>query len=191
MDYQKIAKDLAVGPVLARSLNVFLTVYQVLAVLAEGTISRRQERDLLAAALLHDIGKAMWPQDWHEKPLYLLGPGVATVMRAHPLQGANALRGAGIPEEIACLVKEHHERPGGKGCPLGVEPSFASLVLAACDVFAACMEKRTYRPGGGNCSIEEALKTVAKFAPGAVVKALAGVVSAVQRADRNSSGRGI
>lgn len=191
MDCQKIAKDLMVKPVLEHSLHVFLTMRNLLSALPEGTLSRQQERDLLAAALLHDIGKAMWPQDWHEKPLYLLGPGVATVMRAHPLQGANALRGAGIPEEIACLVREHHERPGGKGYPLGVEPSFASLVLAACDVFAACLEKRAYRPGGGSCGVEETLRTVAKFAPGAVVKALAGVVSAVQRADRNSSGRGI
>lgn len=191
MDYQKIAKDLAVGPVLAHSLHVFLTVYQVLAALPEGTLSRRQERDLLAAALLHDIGKAMWPRDWHEKPLYLLGPGTAAVMRAHPLQGANALLEAGIPEEIARLVREHHERPGGKGYLLGVEPSFPSLVLAACDVFAACLEKRAYRPGGGPCGLEEALRAAAKFAPGAVVKALAGVVSAVQKVGRNSSRRGI
>ncbi|MGB9792589.1 MAG: HD-GYP domain-containing protein [Thermacetogeniaceae bacterium] len=171
MEYEKIAGPLRNPHVLGHSLHVFFTAYSLLAALPEGVLTRQQERDLLAAALLHDIGKAVWPQDWHEKPLYQLGATALTVMRAHPIQGANTLLEAGIPPEVARLVKQHHERPGGKGYPLGVDPPFDSVLLAACDVFCACLEKRPYKQK--ECTLEEALRAVAKFAPGQVVKALA------------------
>jgi hypothetical protein len=49
---------------------------------------------------------------------------------------------SGVPKSVADIIRQHHERPGGKGYPYKVEPSLPALVLAACDVYAAATEIR-------------------------------------------------
>jgi putative nucleotidyltransferase with HDIG domain len=168
-NYEEMAMQLEF--ILPHSLHAFFTAYHVVSELPAGMLSRQEERDLLLAALLHDIGKSLWPDNWHVDPKYKLGTNALTVMQAHPLAGANMAYEAGIPESVVDIIRQHHERPGGKGYPLKVEPSLPALMLAACDVYAAATENRKYRKRP--LTHEEALKEVAKFAPPEVVKILA------------------
>jgi len=78
-------------------------------------LSRQEERDLLMAALLHDIGKSQWPVSWHVEPKHKLGTNALTVIQAHPLVGANMAYEAGVPESVVNIIRQHHERPGGRG----------------------------------------------------------------------------
>jgi putative nucleotidyltransferase with HDIG domain len=132
MDYQGIAENLKNEQVLPHSINVFLVVYRVLSNATNIRLSRQEERDLLVAALLHDIGKSTWPEHWFVTPDYLLEMETEILMKMHPLQGASLLKEAGLPEEIISIVRQHHERPGGVGYPLREEPSYPALLLAAC-----------------------------------------------------------
>ncbi len=167
-NYEEIAKKLEY--ILPHSLHVFCVAYQVVSELPPGMLSQQEERDLLMAALLHDIGKSLWPDNWHVDPKYKLGTHTITVMQAHPLVGANMAYEAGVPESVVNIIRQHHERPGGKGYPYKVEPSLPALVLAACDVYAAATENRAYRKRP--LSHQEALLEVAKFAPLEVIDIL-------------------
>ncbi len=168
-NYEEIAKKLEY--ILPHSLHVFCVAYQVVSELPPGMLSQQEERDLLMASLLHDIGKSQWPVSWHVEPKHKLGTNALTVMQAHPLTGTNMAYEAGVPESVVNIIRQHHERPGGKGYPYKVEPSLPALVLAACDVYAAATENRAYRDRP--LTHREALMEVAKFAPSEVVEILA------------------
>ncbi len=167
-NYEEIAKKLEY--ILPHSLHVFCVAYQVVSELPPGMLSQQEERDLLMAALLHDIGKSQWPDSWHVDPKYKLGIHALTVMQAHPLTGANMAYESGVPKSVADIIRQHHERPGGKGYPLKEEPSLQALILAACDVYCACMEDRPYRKQP--LTEQEAIGEVSKFAPSVVVEIL-------------------
>lgn len=76
---------------------------------------------LLAAALLHDCGKAARPYRVHERVLAGLVPqtlmpylpfGAVGVRLRHPQLGAAAVRQAGGREEVARLIERHHHPQG-------------------------------------------------------------------------------
>lgn len=127
---EEIAKQLE--SILSHSLHVFLMAYKVVSELPTSMLSRQEERDLLVAALLHDIGKSTWPEHWFVTPDYLLEMETEILIKMHPFQGASLLKEAGLPEEIISIVRQHHERSGGVGYPLREEPSYPALLLAAC-----------------------------------------------------------
>lgn len=79
---------------------------------------------LIAAALLHDCGKAVRPYRVHErvwaglvphKALPLLPFGAFGVRLHHPARGAALVRQAGGREEVAFLIARHHQ-PAGDPC---------------------------------------------------------------------------
>lgn len=116
--------------------------------LDELKISVENVRDIILAASLHDIGKTTWAKDWNTKPRYLLKNQEWTVMQTHPLQSVNVLKEIfeyTLSENVYRYVAEHHERPGGKGYPYGIEPCLQARILAYCDIYAACSEHREYR----------------------------------------------
>jgi HD-GYP domain-containing protein (c-di-GMP phosphodiesterase class II) len=164
---------------LSHSLRVFDMVRLVLPNL---DFSREQERDVLCAALFHDIGKGFWLPNWHTKPLSALGTSTWAKMQMHPVMGANFLSTTGIDDNIIRLVREHHERPGGTGYPNKIDPCPEAVFLAACDVFSACTEKRIYRKEP--LPKEKAIAEVAKFAPDEIVKA---IITAVFSSEQQTS----
>lgn len=132
---------------------------------------------LAEAAYLHDLGKANWPEEMFVK--YPLEAHDWNVIKAHPVVSENmaAELWPDVPGAVRALVRGHHERPGGKGYPDGLEePGIELLLLAACDVYdAVTAERAAYRPGE-LVSPQDALMEVARFAPARVVAALAGVL---------------
>ena len=166
----QITKLLSQHPiVLSHSINVFLLTSSVLEHLQ---LTEKEQRCLLVASLLHDIGKGYWPERWHTKPKHELLQTDLVVMQAHPIQGVNDLKEAGISDPLVLqLVEQHHERSGGKGYPYQLETVHPLvLVLAACDVYAACTEPRPYRDK--SLTTDETMREVEKFAPRPVLKAL-------------------
>lgn len=125
------------------------------------------------AAFLHDLGKTTWPKELFVKTPIL--PHEWDIIRTHPLQSEKIIKEKwpDVPHDVLRLVRQHHERPGGRGYPYGIyEPSIDVLVLAACDVYTAMVAKRDYRTVK-SFAPEVALAEVARFAPEQVVDALA------------------
>jgi putative nucleotidyltransferase with HDIG domain len=98
-------------------------------------------------ALLHDIGKIGVPDR------ILLKPGKLTdeewvTMREHPETGYRMLKTIQIPDAIAIIVRQHHERFDGTGYPErlpGPSISTGARIFALVDYFDALTNDRPYR----------------------------------------------
>lgn len=133
---------------------------------------------LYFAAILHDIGKTTWKNEWFNKPKNSITKNEWEIMHNHPIDGAHIAEELvpNIPKKILTLVANHHERPGGTGYPNGIKDlDNETLLLAACDVFCACTEKRLYRPAP--LKTNTALESIKKFAPPEIVSAVKSVTS--------------
>lgn len=99
------------------------------------------------AGVLHDIGKIGVPDR------ILLKPGSLTTdewdeMRRHTEAGFDIVSRVLGLEEIAEILRHHHERWNGSGYPRGLkgdEIPFASRVIAVADTFDAIVTDRPYR----------------------------------------------
>jgi two-component system cell cycle response regulator len=115
------------------------------------------------AALLHDIGKLAIPRAILEKP-GALDDGEWAIVRRHPVLGEAVVRALSPDDELARLVRHHHERWDGTGYPdalAGDEIPLGARVIAACDTFDAITAERAYRPARGT---RAALAEVARAA---------------------------
>lgn len=75
-------------------------------------------------------------------------PAQLDLLRAHPLQGAQALRDAGVDDtQWLAAVEQHHEQSDGGGYPNGLRDlGELPRVLRHLDVFMAKMAPRAMRP---------------------------------------------
>jgi diguanylate cyclase (GGDEF)-like protein len=102
------------------------------------------------AGMLHDIGKVGIPDALLAKPGRLTAierNAVAT----HPEIGAQLLCAEGF-EDLRDWVLAHHERPDGKGYPLGLVDDQIPLeakILAVADAYEAMTAERPYRSALG------------------------------------------
>ena len=74
------------------------------------------------------------------------------VMRCHPVWGAEVLAGVHGLEEVATVVRFHHERWDGRGYPDGLageEIPKESRIVGACDAFCSITADRPYRAALG------------------------------------------
>lgn len=98
-------------------------------------------------ALLHDIGKAMIPQDILSKD----GPLTAVeweVMKRHPLNGLAMLLDTDLTAFVKKAVLHHHEDFQGGGYPMNMEGKNINIlarVLRITDVFDAMTSRRPYK----------------------------------------------
>ncbi|HET8869959.1 MAG TPA: HD-GYP domain-containing protein [Aquabacterium sp.] len=107
-------------------------------------------REAGMAGLVHDLGKALMPNEVLNKPGALTNEEFA-IMKKHPEEGHRLLvegRGVGpVPLDV-CL--HHHEKINGLGYPhklKGVEISLYSKMGAVCDVYDAITSNRPYKAG--------------------------------------------
>jgi putative nucleotidyltransferase with HDIG domain len=100
------------------------------------------------AGLLHDIGKIGVP----ESILRKRGPLDAaewTIMRRHPVTGAQIVAPFEHLAAAAVAIRHHHERQDGSGYPDGLAGAavpFGARIIAVADVFDALTSERPYRP---------------------------------------------
>src|ERR1700742_3826621 len=106
------------------------------------------QRRLVRAALLHDVGKAFVPTSILDKP-GLLNEQEKNEMRKHPRLGYDALAAqGGYPPEMLDVVLHHHEFLDGTGYPDGLHGNQISDIVrltTIVDIYAALVEQRAYR----------------------------------------------
>jgi putative nucleotidyltransferase with HDIG domain len=106
------------------------------------------QRRLVRAALLHDVGKAFIPPAILDKP-GLLDEEEKNEIRKHPRLGYEALAAqGGYPPEMLDVVLHHHEFLDGTGYPDGLRAEQISDIVrltTIVDIYAALVESRPYR----------------------------------------------
>jgi hypothetical protein len=125
------------------------------------------------AGLLHDLGKLSIPWSLLNK-IAPIAKREWALLQEHPGRGAEMLRKLGM-DDIALPVEMHHEHVDGTGYPAGRPPEAHAAVIAACDVYEACITpNRRYKdPKSADVALAE-LRTGAgaRYHP-EVVEALA------------------
>jgi putative nucleotidyltransferase with HDIG domain len=106
------------------------------------------QRRLVRAALLHDVGKAFVPVAILDKPGKLSDEEMNEIRR-HPRLGYDALAAqSGFPPEVLDVVLHHHELLDGSGYPDGLRGDQISDIVrltTIVDIHAALVENRAYR----------------------------------------------
>lgn len=109
------------------------------------------------AALVHDIGKIAVPSGILNKP-GSLSEAEFSIIKTHPLVGAEIFQTLETDWPISRIIQEHHERIDGTGYPHGLyddEILLEAKILAVADTIDAIMTNRPYRPTLGE---EETIK---------------------------------
>ncbi len=118
-------------------------------------------REFGLAALMHDIGKVRTPLEILNKPERLTD-GEFTVMRRHPVEGAEILRCTpDIPTLAPVVAFEHHLRLDSSGYPYGITRNTLNLGTVLCsiaDVYDAMRSQRHYQQAFPTDRILEVLK---------------------------------
>lgn len=110
-------------------------------------LSAEQQSLVHLAGLVHDIGKVGLPAGLLEKP------GALTLderreMERHAVIGEEILRNVEDYDEIAAVVRSHHERVDGTGYPDRLEEDgipMMSRIIAVADAYNAMTSDRPYR----------------------------------------------
>jgi diguanylate cyclase (GGDEF)-like protein/PAS domain S-box-containing protein len=134
-----------------------------------------QVRNIRIAGLLHDIGKVSINDGILNKPGKLTEEEFAKVKRHAPLGAEIMLSEAEALQQLAAIVRYHHEHFDGTGYPDGLAGEQIPLearIMSVVDVFDAMTHERSYRKA---LSREEAIAEIERgagtqFDP-AVVKA--------------------
>jgi putative nucleotidyltransferase with HDIG domain len=107
-----------------------------------------REQDLIhTAALLHDIGKFIFPDS------ILLADRKLTdeeweIVKLHPEQGAKLVRRIEGYGPVADIIISHHERVDGKGYPHGLaadEIPLGSRIISVADTYDVMTSRDSYR----------------------------------------------
>jgi diguanylate cyclase (GGDEF)-like protein len=125
--------------------------------LPEGRVAR-----VRLAGMLHDIGKVGVPEAILQKP-GALSEEEAGIVRRHPELGAQILEHPCL-EDVRGWVGAHHERPDGRGYPLGLagdEIPLEAGILAVADAYEAMTSDRAYRSSIGHAAARAELRRYA------------------------------
>ncbi len=112
------------------------------------------------AAVIHDIGKTTVPAEILSRP-GRLSAAEFELIKTHARVGYDIIKHANLPDPVAEVVLQHHERLDGSGYPQGLSGDQIlpeAQILAVADVVEAMSSHRPYRPALG---IELALKEIA------------------------------
>jgi two-component system cell cycle response regulator len=113
----------------------------------EAGLGSDELRKLVAAAELHDVGKAAIPEAILDKPAPLDDQERAFIER-HTLIGERIIASAPTGGPVAKIVRATHERYDGRGYPDGLageQIPLAARIIAICDTYDAMTSTRSYR----------------------------------------------
>jgi len=115
------------------------------------------------AGLLHDLGKVGVPDAVLRKTTALDDEDWASI-REHPEKGAEVLSHLVAYQEVADIVRYHHERLDGSGYPSGIHGQSIpelSRILAVADSYHAMTSDRPYHPARSSFEALKELRQVA------------------------------
>jgi len=143
-------RDVLLGLLRERDPELDTHVHEV-AALARGVgerlgLAAADLADLVAAAELHDIGKAAIPDAILDKPEALDREERAFIER-HTIIGERIIASAPSLRLIATIVRATHERYDGSGYPDGLSGEqipLAARIIAICDAYQAMTSNRGY-----------------------------------------------
>jgi putative nucleotidyltransferase with HDIG domain len=121
------------------------------AIAEEMGLSKETIGNINIAGVIHDIGKIYIPVEILTRPGKLSEYEV-NIIRAHPQYGHDIMIETEVPETVAEIVHQHHERLNGSGYPEGKKGEkilLESKVLSVADVVEAMSSHRPYRPALG------------------------------------------
>jgi len=101
------------------------------------------------AGHLHDIGKIGIPDGILLKTGQLSNPEYE-IIQSHPMIGSKIFERVTGLEEMAVIIRHHHERFDGKGYPdelKGDDIPLGAAIIAIADAFDAMTTPRSYRTG--------------------------------------------
>jgi putative nucleotidyltransferase with HDIG domain len=96
-------------------------------------LKEKESQDIFLAALLHDIGKMGLPDELLIKPPPQMTGDEFAFWRRHPVKGEQALMALEELQDVAAIIRSHHERFDGAGYPDGLSGMaipFGARVLA-------------------------------------------------------------
>lgn len=131
------------------------------AIAHELEVSKNQFAIIYMAATVHDIGKFRIPSEILCKP-GKLDDIEYSLMQTHCRSGFEILTKMNVPNLVAEIVLQHHERLNGTGYPQGLAGNkilWEAKVLGVADVVEAMASHRPYRPALG---IQAALKEISQ-----------------------------
>lgn len=107
-------------------------------------------KDAGIAGLMHDVGKALIPDEVLNKPGKLTDEEFE-IIKTHPRKGWEVLNiDEGANDVVLDVCLHHHERVDGKGYPEGISGDKLTLFArmgAICDVYDALTSNRCYKNG--------------------------------------------
>ncbi len=125
-------------------------------------LSSEEVNKAYIAGLIHDVGKIAVNEAVLNKPGKLSDSEYEEIKR-HSVKGAEILQEVAEFEELAHIVRHHHERYDGKGYPdgiAGLSIPFHSRMLALCDSYDAMVSVRCY---SSSCSTGQALQEIMRY----------------------------
>jgi response regulator RpfG family c-di-GMP phosphodiesterase len=123
-------------------------------------LSIDQQRDILLAGILHDVGKIGIPKEILTKA----GPldqAEWALIEAHPHLGLHIIRHVNFLGESREIILQHHERFDGTGYPRGLkgeEIHLGARILAVADAFDAMGSGRPYHHVRDQAAILEEMR---------------------------------
>ncbi len=118
------------------------------AIAEEMRLTPERVRDIRIASLLHDIGKVSISETILNKPGKLTKEEYATIKQHAALGASMMVSEAEGLQQLAAIVRHHHERFDGTGYPDGLAGEDIPLearILSVVDVFDAMTHERSYR----------------------------------------------
>jgi len=150
-------------------------------------VPRSHLKSLIYGAVLRDIGMITVSHLILKNPAHL-SEEEWSLIRQHPLRGAQILEEMNLPAEVVEVVLNHHERWCGEGYPSGTrgaEIPLGARIVALVDAYVAMTSERPYRR---SLPFDKARQVIAEnwgtpFDPG-VVEAFLAVVDRLERRSR-------
>jgi hypothetical protein len=110
-------------------------------------LSEKEVRVIQYVSSVHDVGMTCVSEDILKKTLDLSAAEVDEI-RKHPQRGAAILRPLEFVELVSQSILFHHERPDGRGYPMGLRGEqipVGSRILAVLDAYASMTSDRPFR----------------------------------------------
>jgi len=104
-------------------------------------------KDISDAALLHDFGKILIPENILNKK-GSLSPAESNVMHLHSMLSSELLKNQGFSENAQNIIRYHHQNSKGTGYPIIAGtycPNMDTEIVSLADKYSALREKRSYK----------------------------------------------